>query len=170
MEDLVGVGVADAAEEMRVGQGPLERVVLATEHRSELLERRREHLEPAGVQRLQGVLAAEQEQRRPPLRAGLGEQQACPSEKSKAASAFFARELDARRLPVQSAGDHQVQHQPQVVVEPQRDAFADAPELADDLAARRIERRLERPQQERAVDRRRLRDAGRRCAVSSASM
>ena len=42
VEDLVGVRVADAAEEARVGQRALERVVLARERRGERVERRRQ--------------------------------------------------------------------------------------------------------------------------------
>ena len=52
MQDLVGVGVADAAEEMRIGERALERVVLAARARAANAgEVALEHLEAAGIVR-----------------------------------------------------------------------------------------------------------------------
>ncbi len=56
------------------------------------------------------------------------------------------------RLPVQSAGDHQMQNQPQIIVEPQRNPFADSSDGSNTLAMHRVERWIERVQQERAVN------------------
>src|SRR5690606_21318094 len=50
VQDLVGVGVADAAEEARIGQRALERVVLAAEALYEGRLRRLEDLEPARIE------------------------------------------------------------------------------------------------------------------------
>ena len=58
MEDLVRVGVADAAEQVRVGQRALERVVLAPQRRGERRRVRVEHFEAAGIVRGQRVPAA----------------------------------------------------------------------------------------------------------------
>ena len=111
MEDLVGVGVADAAEEMRIGQGALERVVLATEDGIELLESRREQLEPARVLRLQGVFAPDQEEGRPCF-VPASVSSRLPVREIEGRQVRSCRELDAGRLPVEPSGDHQVQHQP----------------------------------------------------------
>ena len=85
------------------------------------------------------------------LRARLGEEEAAVRE-VEGRQRVLGRELDAGGLPVEPPGDHQVQHQPQLVVQPQGDPLADAADLPDGLAARRIERRIEGPDEERAVD------------------
>ena len=59
----------------RVGECPLERVVLSAERRLELLERTRERFEAARVVLAQGVVAVEQVERGAALRTGLGEHQ-----------------------------------------------------------------------------------------------
>ena len=52
VQDLVGVGVADAAEEARIGERALERVVLAAQRaRANAASVGRQHLEAAGVER-----------------------------------------------------------------------------------------------------------------------
>ena len=51
MQNLVGVRVADAAEEMRIGERTLERVVFASLTSPERSGRRAEHLESARIER-----------------------------------------------------------------------------------------------------------------------
>ena len=51
---------------------------------------------------------------------------------------------------MQPARDHQVQHQPDVVVEPDRDALAEPAQLAHDVTFHRGDRRIGRTQDERA--------------------
>ena len=51
VQDFIRVGVADAAENVRVGQGALERVVLAREPLGERRQCRVEHFEPTGIER-----------------------------------------------------------------------------------------------------------------------
>src|SRR3989442_1663320 len=48
MEDLIGVGIADAVEQVGIRQRPLERVRLPGQRRSKLLERRGEYIESTG--------------------------------------------------------------------------------------------------------------------------
>lgn len=50
------------------------------------------------------------------------------------------------------SGDHQVDHQPQSGREPERDAFPGAAALPNRLIGRRLQGRIERPDQERAMD------------------
>ena len=59
MKDLVGIGVADAAEEVGVGQRPLERVVALGEDRGEALEVHVKDLNPAGIELRERVLAVD---------------------------------------------------------------------------------------------------------------
>ena len=49
MQNLVGVRIADAAEEPRIGQGALERVVFPPQDGAKLCRGRLQHLEPAGI-------------------------------------------------------------------------------------------------------------------------
>src|SRR6185503_1455294 len=60
VEDLVGVGVADAAQDARIGEGALERMTLARERGAERWEVGVEHLEPAAIELAQGVSATQQ--------------------------------------------------------------------------------------------------------------
>ena len=87
VQDLVGVGVADAAEEARIGEGALERVALAREGLAELPRRvAPSDLEAAAIERCEPGLALHDVQRRPPLGARLGEHQRPRQPKSNAAS------------------------------------------------------------------------------------
>ncbi len=151
MEDLVGVGVADPAEGVRVGEGPLEGVVLADQRGAELVERGRVDLEAAGVVVLPGVAAEEHGERCPVLRAGLGEQQGAGREVEGGQGALGGQPGPGR-LPVEPAGDHQVQDEPEVAVEADGDPLPEAADLADRPAVGRLHGRLERPEQERAPD------------------
>ena len=56
------------------------------------------------------------------------------------------------RLPVKPAGDHQVQDQPELVLKPDGNSLSHSPQLAHCLAPDGFQRRLECPEQERAVD------------------
>lgn len=49
MHDLIGVGVADTTEYVRIGEGPLQGVVLASQSLRELRGSRAENLETTGV-------------------------------------------------------------------------------------------------------------------------
>ena len=51
-------------------------------------------------------------------------------------------------LPVQPAGDHQMNDQPNVALQTDGDAFADAADLDDDATFKKGERRIERAQDE----------------------
>ena len=59
MKDLVGIGVADTAEEPRIRERTFECVILAAQDAFELAERRRERLEAARVLSAQSVLLRE---------------------------------------------------------------------------------------------------------------
>ena len=59
-------------------------------------------------------------------------------------------ELRVRLLPVQAAVDHEVQDEPEVVVQAERDALAEPAQAADVPAVRRGERRVHGAQEERA--------------------
>src|SRR5882724_462031 len=75
MQDLVRVRVADAREDVRVGQRALERVVLAGDRAAELLRVTGEGIDPARVERLKPRLTPHEMYRGALLRARLGQRQ-----------------------------------------------------------------------------------------------
>ena len=84
VQNLVGVRVADAAQEARIGERALERVALAEEDVTKLREVRLQDLEPERRERGEPVGAAHEVQRGALLRAGFGQEQRA-GRKSKAA-------------------------------------------------------------------------------------
>ena len=81
--------------------------------------------------------------------AGLGEDQRAVREVERG-EADLARQLRAPRLPVQPAGDHQVEDEEEVVVEREDDALAEPRDASDHLPLDRAERRRRRSHQKRA--------------------
>ena len=152
VQDLVRVRVADAAEEVRIGQRALERVVLARERRVELLERRRRAARGRRDRaRASAASPAHELQRRALLRARLGQQQRAVREVERRQDHLRPdARRSARLAPAQPPRDHQVDDQEELVVELEHDALADAPHAADDLAGDRVDRRRHRAQDERA--------------------
>ena len=63
MQNLVGLGVADSAEQPRIGERTFDRVALRSDARRELVEARVEHLESAPIELGEGRLAANHVQR-----------------------------------------------------------------------------------------------------------
>ena len=57
MQDLVRVCVADAAEEMRIGQRALQRMAFLSKGRGKRVDAARHRLEPAGVERCKRIFA-----------------------------------------------------------------------------------------------------------------
>ena len=106
-----------------------------------------EDLEAARVVLAKRRLALDQVERRPLLRAELGERQRA-FRKIERGQRIAAAELGGRLFPVQAPVDHQVQDEPQVVLEAERDALAEAAQPADVFASERAERGLGRAQQE----------------------
>jgi hypothetical protein len=72
-------------------------------------------------------------QRRAFLRAGFGQDQAAIREIERSQTAG-PRNFGSASTPVEASGDHQMQDQPQVVIETYRDSFANPAELSDSFA------------------------------------
>src|SRR5207249_4593412 len=100
-EDLVGVGVADPAEEPRVGERTLERVTLRDERRTKRREVRAVQLQPARVVRADPLLAPHEVDRSAPLRARLGQHEGARGEIERG-EADLARWPRASRAPRRS--------------------------------------------------------------------
>src|ERR1035438_5335283 len=121
-------------------------MILESKRLAEHRQIRRENIDAAGIERAQRFLAPHHVQRRAALAASLGE-------RKRAVREFERREVLApsqfrpRRTPVQPAGDHQVQHQPDIAFHAHRDALADAAQPAHHAAFGALERRLQGSQQ-----------------------
>src|SRR5258708_36714023 len=137
--------VADATKYAWIGQGSLERAVFGSECVAKAVDLTRENFDSSRINRMQALLAGENVQRRAALRAGFGEDQRA-ARKIESRKTLPARQLCLRRPPVQTPRNHQVQHQPQIALHSNRDAFADAPQLAHGAALNTRQRRLYRAQ------------------------
>ena len=81
------------------------------------------------------------------LRAGLRQRQ-------RAAIEFEGRQRSAPAVPMQPARDHQVDREPQPVVETQGNAFTGSPHVGDRVSEECAHRRLHRTQKEGTANRR----------------
>ena len=99
---------------------------------------------PPGSIASRAASTAKDVQRRAAFAAGLGEHER-PGWKIERGEVIAPGELRGRRAPVQTAGDHQVDHEPQVIVEADRNALADASQFTHDVVLDGGERRLDGP-------------------------
>jgi len=85
--------------------------ILRRKRRAKAFEVGREDLHAAGIDAVEPSFAADYVQRSAPFAAGFGERQRA-SGKIKRRQRIAAAEFRLRRLPVQAAGDHEVQDEP----------------------------------------------------------
>jgi hypothetical protein len=149
VEDLVGVGVADAAEDARVGEGSLEGAVFGGQGGSEFVETRGEDIDAAGIDGLHVVLVAEEVKGGATFGAGFGEDERAVR-KVEGGEIVAAAQFGSDRTPVQTAGDHEVQDEPVAVVEFYGDALPDAAQGTHGVAFERFEGWLDSAQEEGA--------------------
>jgi hypothetical protein len=151
VEDLVRVGVADPREEPRVGERPLQRVVLAPERRGERLRRRSDRVEAARVVLGERCLAPDDVERRALLRPRLRQEERAALEVERG-EVDLAREPPAGLSPTEPSRDHQVQDEEQVALEREDDALSQAAEAGHDAPRGLRERRRRRPEEERRAE------------------
>jgi hypothetical protein len=133
VEDFVGIGVADAADEAGIGEGSLECAVFGIQGGAEAVEIRRKDFEAAGIEVAKGLFATDEMEGGAALGAGFGEdQRAC--REIEGGEGVSSGELCLRRAPVETAGDHEMENQPEVAFDADGDALADAAEGEDGLA------------------------------------
>src|SRR5260370_20307320 len=147
-ENLVGVGVADAAEQSRIGARALQCVVGGRQRLAELMEIGVEHFQSARSQRIQPCIAGYDIQRRASFRSRFRQQQTAVREIEGRKTAR-PRHFDTTGAPVQPPGDHEVQHQPQIVFESDGYPLADSAQLADLPPFHALKRRIHAAKQER---------------------
>jgi hypothetical protein len=145
-KDFVGIGVSDTAEEVRVGQSPLESVIGGEKYGGELLGCGAEDFKAARIKRAEAVFAEDEVERGAFLGAGFGPEKGTVGEieggKTARRGNFDAAGLRAERMPVKAAGDHEMEDQPEAVFEADADTFAEAAELEDFFAGGVGERRV----------------------------
>src|SRR5208283_3917861 len=127
-QNFIRVGIADPAEKPGVGKRALQRVVGGRQSLPETRRVRCENFQPSGIERLKSRLACHQMERGTLLRAGLGPKQGSVGKVKRSQSArwgYFA----ASFFPMQASRDHEVQHEPNVVLEADGDALAKTPKF-----------------------------------------
>jgi len=133
VEDLVGVGVADAGEDAWVCEGALEGSVLDGECGAEGFEVCGEDIDSAGVDLSCGGFAGEEMEGGSAFGTGFGEDERAVGE-VEGGEVVAATEFCAEGTPVEAAGDHEMKDEPEAVVELKNNAFADAVKGADGVA------------------------------------
>ena len=151
MQDLVGVGVADPGQDVRIGQRALERAVLELHPVAKRLERGVLHLEAARVVLGQRRFAAHEVQARALVRARLGEDQRA-ARKVERGEAPLARRARPALTPAEAPRDHQVEDQEQIALEREYDPLAEPAEAEHALSLGRGERRIDAAQERRTHD------------------
>ena len=129
VQDLVRISVANATDEARIGESPLQRAVFEAERRSKRIHIARENIDSARVDRTQALLAGEHMQRCTAFGAGLSEHERAIG-KIEGCQILPARQLGPRWAPVQPASNHQVQHYPEIAVDSYCDSLADSAQFA----------------------------------------
>jgi hypothetical protein len=150
-QNLIGVGVADATEEARVGEGPLESMVCREKDGGEAREIRVEYFEPTRIESEEATFPRDDVERSPLLRAGLSPEKRA-SGKVKGGKAARWGNFDIAGAPVQAAGNHEMKDEPEVVFEADADAFSEAAQTQNLFADGAVERRGRGAQEKWADD------------------
>src|SRR5580700_776370 len=107
MQNFVGVRVADAAENMRVGKRSLQRMIGCSQSPGKRIEARVEWFDTAGTQRLKARFALDHAKRRAPLRPRFGQPQPAVVE-FEGDQDISAAEFGRGSFPMQATCDHEM--------------------------------------------------------------
>ncbi len=110
-ENLIRVGIADAAEQTRIGEGALESMVGGEKRGGKARQIGIENFEPTGIESAKAFFSRDNVEGSALLRASFAPEKRA-ARKIKCGEMALARKLGGGRAPVQATGDHQVQHQP----------------------------------------------------------
>ena len=150
-ENLIGIGVANTAEEARVGQRALEGAILNRKRLAKAFFIDREDVDASGIHRTQVFFSAKKIERGAALGAGLSENQGAVG-KIEGGEVVAAFQAHSGRLPVQAPGDHEMEDEPEIAIEAEYDAFADVAENQHGLPFCRGDGRIGSAQEKRAGD------------------
>src|SRR4030095_271099 len=112
MKNLVGVGMSDATEQMRIGQRTLDRVISAPKHFRKGLKIGVHHLDPTGIVLSKRCLTLDNVQRCLPFGTRFSKNQGSLL-KIEREQADFTGDRGAGRLPSKASRDHQVEDEKQ---------------------------------------------------------
>src|SRR5215213_7949222 len=133
MEDLIGVGVSDYAKQCRVSQRTLESVVLAQQALREFFQRAFERLQAAATDLLEILFASHDIKRCAPCGARFRENQGAVIE-IECSESHFSGNLASGCEPLEAARDHQMDHDPEICLESQRNALSNPLNFCSALA------------------------------------
>jgi hypothetical protein len=136
-ENFIGVGVADTAEEARIGEGALESVIGGEEDGGELLGSGSEDFEATGIERAEAVFARDNVKRGALLGTGFGPEKGAVGEVESRETArrgnfgagWVWEERGLEGTPVKAAGNHEMKDEPKAVFEADANAFSEAAEM-----------------------------------------
>ena len=131
IQDFVRVGVADAAEDARIGEGSLEGAVFLGESLAKHFQIAGEDFDAAGVHGFERGFSGYDMQRGAPLGACFRKYKRAVGE-VESGEIVASAELGCEWTPVQATGDHQVDYEPEIALYADGDALADAAQFAHD--------------------------------------
>src|SRR6185312_5936461 len=111
MQNLIGIGIADATQNSRISECAFQSPVLSRECSLKCLQIAGENINAARIHIAQVFFASEHHQGSSALGACLGEYERAVV-KIKSCELIAACEFRSHFAPVQAAGDHQVKHKP----------------------------------------------------------
>src|ERR1700733_9709512 len=112
MQNLIRIGIANAAQNARISKSPLEGSVLDRERVAKSLEIAREHIDATGIDAAQPLLSLEKMQGRTAFGTRFRKNQRTMRE-VEGGQIVSPRQLRAGWPPVQSPRNHQMKHQPE---------------------------------------------------------
>src|SRR5437667_6037152 len=128
VQNLIRVSVADAAHNSRICERPLQSAVLSSERSLKGSQVAGEDIDPARIDCTQTLLAFQNVQGGAAFGAGFGQHQRA-SCKIESRQLIASRQLLTRRTPMQTASDHQMKDQPQIIFYSDTNTLADPPQL-----------------------------------------
>src|SRR4030095_3596077 len=115
---------------MRIGQRPLQRVVLAPQRIAEGSKIGVHHFQTTRIMAGERVAALDDMQRGLMLGPGFSEQQRAMLEVDRKL-AQLARYLDSHGLPPKTAGDHQMEHEKELAIRFEHDPLSESVQIDD---------------------------------------
>src|SRR5260370_37465363 len=115
-QNFIRIGIADAAEQARVGEGALQSVVRGEKNRGKARRIGAEHFDATGIESAKAVFSGDDVERSALLRAGFRPEKSSGG-KIKCGKAARRRDFGAARTPVDPAGGHQGQNEAEAVFE-----------------------------------------------------
>src|SRR5579883_487877 len=149
MQNFIGIGIANSAYDAGISKRPLECTVLSRECTAKRIQVARKNLDASRINVAQTLFSGKDIQRRTPLCACFGKDQRAGGE-IECSEIISSSQLRTRSLPMKPSRNHQVQNQPEIVIESDSNAFTDAPQLTHCMAFHIFYRGVRRAQQKGA--------------------